>query len=184
MPTDADLKRTLERGLPGTAMVPQDHLTGKELADVIAFVKTLSPKWKEGPGTPFKVEPPADLATLAAQGPDMYAKAGCAQCHGGSGRGAGPSAALLTQNGRPTRPADLSRRPFKGGDTPEDIYRALAGGMDGTPMPSFSDALDPVQIWTLVAQVLALERKSAPRVVHEDEKLGRELVKQKQPGRK
>ena len=165
-------------------MVAQDHLTDAQVADVIAYVKTLSPRWaKEGPGEPIKIEKP-DLAALAAKGPDAYKKAACAQCHGGSGRGGGPSSAQLTQNGRATKPADLSRRPFKGGDAPEDIYRALATGLDGTPMFSFRDVLDPPELWALVAQVQAFQRKTQPAGIPDDERIGRELVKQKQPGRK
>ena len=183
VPTDADLERTIKKGLFGSAMLPQDHLKDAEIKDIIAYVKTLSPKFKEAP-TPVKVEKPADLERLAAGAADMYVKAGCAQCHGGGGRGSGPSAGQLTVNGRPVKPADLTRRPFKGGDSPEDIYLRLAGGMDGTPMPSFSDALDPVQIWTLAVQVMKFEKKGAPPAPSDDEKIARELVKQKQPGRK
>jgi mono/diheme cytochrome c family protein len=183
LPLDTDLARTIRRGLSGTAMVAQDHLTDQQVSDVIAHIKTLSPRWKEGPGTAVKIEPPANLEALAARGLDMYAKAGCAQCHGASGRGTGPSAAMLTANGRPTKPADLTRRPFKSGDTAEDVYRALATGMDGTPMPSFLDALDPEPIWTLAIHVVKMEKKSAKPVKHDDERLGRELA-MKQPGRK
>lgn len=184
LPTDADLARTIKRGLAGTAMVAMDHLTDAEIADVIAHIKTFSPKWKEGPGEPIKIEKPANFADLAKEGPDAYKMAGCAQCHGGAGRGGGPSSAQLTQNGRPTKPADLSLRPFKSGDTPEDIYRTLATGLDGTPMFSLRDVLDPPQIWKVVAQVVSFQRKTMPKGVPADETLGLALVKEKQPGRK
>ena len=184
LPTDADLERTIKRGLPGTAMLAQDHLKDADIADVVAFLKTLSPKWKEGPGMVVKIVQPANLEALAAKGPDMYKMAGCAQCHGGGGRGGGPSAAQLTQNGRPTKPADLTRRPFKGGDETADVYRALAAGLDGTAMPSFIDALDPDQIWTLAIQVTRMYKAGSPPVTTDDEKLARALVKEKQPGRK
>jgi mono/diheme cytochrome c family protein len=38
LPTDDDLVRTIRRGLPGTGMVPQDHLGEAELRAVIAFI--------------------------------------------------------------------------------------------------------------------------------------------------
>lgn len=184
LPTEADLARTIKRGLPGTAMVAMDHLTDEQISDVIAHIKTLSPRWKEGSGEPIKIERPANFAELAKEGPDAYKMAGCAQCHGGSGRGGGPSSAQLTQNGRPTKPADLSRRPLKAGDTPEDIYRTLATGLDGTPMFSLRDMLDPPAIWKIVAQVEAFKRKTMPSGVTEDQKLGLALTREKQPGRK
>lgn len=183
LPTDADLVRTIKRGLPGTAMVSHEHLTDAQIADVVAHIKSLSPRWKEGPGQSVTVARPADFAAFTARGPEAYAEAGCGMCHGGGGRGSGPSTLNLTQNGRPTKPADLSRRPFKGGDTPEDIYRVLATGMDGTPMPSF-ETLEPAVLWAIVAQVQTLGKKGARSAPSADETAARALVKAKQPGRK
>lgn len=183
LPTDADLERTIKQGLPTTAMVANDHLTDKQVADVIAFIKTLSPKWKDGPGTTVDIEPPKDLEKLVAKGAAWYKKARCKQCHGEDGSGEGVSTAELTAGGRPTKPAVLTRRPFKGGDTAADIYRALATGLDGTPMPSFLDALDPEPIWAMAQYIVSLEDRKAAKLETDDEKKGREVAK-KQPGRK
>ena len=39
---------------------------------------------------------------------------------------------------------------FKCGVTNEDLYRIFMTGLDGTPMPSFSDVLKPADAWDLV----------------------------------
>src|SRR5262249_61494643 len=48
IPTDADFVRTIVRGIPSTGMVPQDHLSDDEVQAVIAFVKSLSPRFADG----------------------------------------------------------------------------------------------------------------------------------------
>jgi mono/diheme cytochrome c family protein len=166
-------------------MIAQDHLSDGEVWDVIAYLKTLSPRWaKSPPPTPISIVRPANLDSLATKGMDLFKKAGCPECHGESGRGDGPSAGTLTSGGRPTRPADLTRRPFKGGDRPDDIYRALAAGLDGTPMPSYRDALEEEEIWALAVYVTRLAAPGAQPVLTDDERIGREVVAKRQPGRR
>jgi cytochrome c oxidase cbb3-type subunit 2 len=126
---------------------------------------------------------PADLDALAARGRVLFRDAGCVECQGESGRGDGPSAARLTSGGRPTRPTDLTRRPFKGGDHVEDLYRALASGLDGTPMPSYRDALDEDQMWAIAVHVTRLAPAGVEPEVSDDERVGRELEAAHQPGR-
>jgi mono/diheme cytochrome c family protein len=47
---------------------------------------------------------------------------------------------------------------FRGGQRPLDIYRRIYAGVNGTPMPSFANALqsEPDAIWDLVAYVLSV----------------------------
>jgi hypothetical protein len=52
--------------------------------------------------------------------------------------------------GRPTRPSDLTWRPLKRGDSLAGIYLSIATGLPGTPMPSYADSLDSLEIWALV----------------------------------
>src|SRR5206468_5711481 len=59
VPTDADLARTIVRGVPSTGMVPQDHLTDAELQAVIAFIKSLSPRFAGNPSPRILPLPPA-----------------------------------------------------------------------------------------------------------------------------
>ncbi len=185
LPRDQDLERTIRRGLPGSGMVAQDHLSDTDVRDVIAYVKTLSPRWSsQRVAAPIVIVRPANLDGLSAQGPELFRDAGCVECHGPTGRGDGPSADRLTSGGRPTRPADLTRRPFKGGDQVEDIYQALAAGLDGSPMPSYRDALDEPQMWALAVHVVRLAAPGATPLLTDDERIGREVEAAHQPGRR
>jgi len=185
LPTNLDLERTIRRGLPDSGMIAQDHLSDGEIREIIAYLKTLSPRWAEATTpAPIPISQPANLDALVVKGRDMFKKAGCPECHGEGGRGDGPSAKSLTSGGRPTRPADLTRRPFKGGDRPEDIYRALAAGIDGTPMPSYRDALEEEEIWSLAIYIARLARPRAAPVLTDDERIGREVEEKHQPGRR
>src|SRR5262249_42636961 len=76
----------------------------------------------------------------------------CVACHGKEGRGDGPSAPTLTDNkGDPIQPTNFSATTrFKCGESNQDLYRVLMTGMDGSPMPSFSNSLKPEQAWDLV----------------------------------
>jgi mono/diheme cytochrome c family protein len=166
-------------------MIAQDHLGEDEIRDIIAYLKTLSPRWTEAAvSAPIPLARPENLDALVAKGRDMFKKAGCPECHGEGGRGDGPSAKQLTSGGRPTLPADLTRRPFKGGDRPEDIYRTLAVGIDGTPMPSYRDALEEEEIWSLAVFVTRLAGPGIETVLTDDERIGREVEEKHQPRRR
>ena len=171
LPTDEDLARTIVQGLPGTGMVPQDHLSEAEVRAVIEFLKTLSPRFATaGPPTPLPIgaEPPAADDSIP-RGRRVYEKADCQECHGREGRGDGPSAKDLK-----VKPADLTKRPFKGGSTPRDIVRAVITGFDGTPMPSYHLLIDDGELWDLARYVASLG--GAPAVTR-DEREGWHVVR-------
>lgn len=174
LPTDDDLRRTIVQGLPGTGMVAQDHLSDEEVRAVIAFVKSLSPRFAASPPPqPLPIPPEPPLAPDAlARGRKVYAKADCAECHGREGRGDGPSAKDLK-----IKPADLTKRPFKGGGTPRDIVRAVITGYDGTPMPSYHLLLDDAELWDLARYVASL---GGPPEITRDEREGRHVVRMHQ----
>ena len=44
------------------------------------------------------------------------------------------------------------------GDADRDLYRIFMTGLDGTPMPSFSDNIKPDEAWDLVFYLRTLER--------------------------
>jgi len=161
LPTDEDLLRTLERGIP--AYMPSFHgLTAGERRLAITAVKRFYPGFASAHPTPVPLpEPPAFDAAAVARGRQAYEAAGCASCHGDRGRGDGASAPQLKDETRlRIRPADL-RHParFKNGGEPADVYRTLVTGLDGTPMPSYADAFDDrSQLWDLVAYVRSLAR--------------------------
>ena len=174
IPTDADLVRTIVEGIPSTGMVPQNHLSDAEVAAVIAFVKSLSPRFATGQ-TPRVVaipSPPAATPEAIARGARIYVKGECAECHGKEGRGDGPSAKDLS-----IKPSDLTRRPLKSGPTARDVVRTLVTGLDGTPMPSYHQTLDDDELWDLAHW---LETRGAPPETTDDERAGWHVVRMHQ----
>jgi mono/diheme cytochrome c family protein len=162
LPTDDDLLRTLERGIPGY-MPSFRGLTAGERRLAVAAVKGFYPGFADARPAPLSIPEPRVLAAGAVErGRAVYEAAGCASCHGDTGRGNGPSAKELRDDrGLAIRPTDL-RYPgrFKNGSDPADVYRTLVTGLDGTPMPSYADAFDdPRALADLVAYVRSLERR-------------------------
>jgi mono/diheme cytochrome c family protein len=157
LPTDEDLYNTVARGLTNSNMPIWNTFTKQQRADLVAYIKIFSPRWeKEKAGEPIKVpaEPPVTLDSIA-HGKALFTKLECWKCHGPSGKGDGPSAATLTDSqDNPIRPynfalgKDDSR--FKCGSTNQDIYKIFMTGVDGTPMPSFADVIQPNDAWDLV----------------------------------
>ena len=56
-------------------------------------------------------------------------------------------------------PRNLQHGVFRGGSRPQDIYRRIANGIEGTPMPS-APTLAPDEIWALVAFVRQIQFES------------------------
>jgi cytochrome c oxidase cbb3-type subunit 2 len=145
LPTDADLDRTLARGVYRTSMPEWSLLPERERRAVIAYLKTFFPEWSErGPGRIVPIpSPPASLDTpdSVARGRAVYELLECATCHGAGGRGDGPSAPTLDADtwGNPQRPFDFTKGRLKSGGAPEDVYRTFMTGLNGTAMPSYED---------------------------------------------
>lgn len=140
-------------------MVPQTHLSDADRWAVVQYIKTFSSRFRqEAVSAPIPVpDPPPLTPALIREGRTLFAEAGCGECHGKRGRGDGPKASGLRDDwGWSTRPADLTRRPLKGGSAPLDLYLRLAAGIGGTAMPSYLDSLEPQQIWALVAYLRSL----------------------------
>jgi mono/diheme cytochrome c family protein len=162
-PTTADILRTIERGLPGTAMPSFAGLSERErkqiAARVLEFADLLDerePQPVADPGAP----PPSTPDTIA-RGKQLYADAGCASCHGELGKGDGDSARdLKDAAGQPIKPRDFTEGVYHGGSDARDLYYRIAIGMDGTPMPAYGDVLAPADLWAVVDYVRAL---AAPR---------------------
>jgi len=143
MPFDEDLLRTIQCGFPQGAMPAFRDFTADELWALVDHVKSLS----RGALDPFSAYP-ARTAIEGFEGSGDPVRGGrlfrdevrCAQCHGERGRGDGPSAAgLVDSDGAPTPLTDFAwgKRAFKAGARPDDVFRVLTTGMEGTAMPSF-----------------------------------------------
>lgn len=158
IPLDADLFNTIGRGLYSTAMPPWRPLTRQQRADLVAYVKSFSPRFQEEkPGAPLETppEPPTTQESID-RGRELYQTTiKCALCHGKGGRGDGPSAATLTDDkGLSSTPYDFtSSTHFKCGESDQDLYKVLMTGLDGSPMASFSNSLKPEQAWDVVHYV-------------------------------
>jgi cytochrome c oxidase cbb3-type subunit 2 len=166
LPLDEDIYRSISQGVRGTSMLAQLHLSEKERWALTEYLKTFSPRFnaeKTPEAIPIPTQPPAD-AELIALGKRMYMDAGCAECHGPQGKGDGTSAKELKDDwGEPISPTDLTLKPFKAGPNPEDLYRTISTGLNGTPMPSYADVLTPKERWSLVFYILSIATKEWPR---------------------
>jgi DMSO reductase family type II enzyme heme b subunit len=171
LPTDADIQHVLERGMPGTAMPAWPQLSQTDRDNVIAYLKTFSRFFQsEKPAAPLDFgDAPGTSDERIADGRRVYDKIECWKCHGRAGRGDGPSAPTQEdENNFPIRPANLSENwRFNGGGTVEAIYARLRTGLDGTPMPSFSDLLDSKvvtddELWNVALFVRSLSPEKTP----------------------
>ena len=169
LPTDEDLFNTIARGVTNSNMPPWNTFTHQERADLVAYIKTFSPRWqKEKAGEPIKIPPetPVTIESIS-HGKALFVKMECWKCHGTQGKGDGPSASTLTDSkDQPIRPYNFAsggnESRFKCGTTNEDIYKIFMTGVDGTPMPSFADVVQPNDAWDLVhfLRVLQTHRHS------------------------
>lgn len=169
LPTDEDLFTSIGRGFTNSNMPIWNTFSNQQRADLVAMIKTFSPRWqKEKAGEVINIppEPPVTIESIS-HGKALFTKMECWKCHGAQGKGDGPSAATLTDSqDQPIRPynfasgKDDSR--FKCGSTNRDLYKIFMTGLDGTPMPSFADVIQPNDAWDLVhfLRTLQVDRHS------------------------
>ena len=159
LPLDSDLEHTLMNGLYGTYMPTWRFLDERSRRDVIAYIKTFSPRFAtEKPQTPITIPPdPGYTEASVAKGAAVYVKYNCSQCHGAGGQGDGPSAHELKDDwGNLIVPYDLTKGHVKCGNESTDIYRVFMAGLSGTPMPTFADSLSATDAWDLVHFIQSL----------------------------
>lgn len=165
LPSDNDLHRTITRGVPRSSMPGWSFMSETDRTNVIAYIKTFSDVWqtrKRQEPLAFG-NPPKWVASTrsAAVGKVIYSRMGCANCHGPSGVGDGPSAATLTDNdGNKIVPFNFREGVLKGGSRIEDIYRTFYTGLAGTPMPAYGGILSDDENWHLVSYVVYLMGKT------------------------
>jgi len=159
LPLDSDLQHTLLNGLYGTYMPTWRALDERSRRDVIAYIKTFSPRFtNEKPQDPIVIPPdPGYSDASVARGAAVYKKYNCSQCHGPGGQGDGPSAHELKDDwGNPIVPYDLTKGHVKSGEKSTDIYRVFMTGLAGTPMPTFADSMSSADAWDLVHFIQSL----------------------------
>lgn len=144
LPTDADLLRVIERGVPGTSMAGwAAKLSEADRLGLVALLKGFSPRFTGAkPAVRAEPPPPADDPAVRAEGEALYRLMRCWECHGPHGRGDGVSGKTTKDDwGRKILPADLAQDQLRCGGEALDFYRVLDTGMNGSPMPSFTDAV-------------------------------------------
>lgn len=160
LPLDTDLYDTISRGVHASGMPAWIPLLRQERVDLVAYIKTFSPRFQEEkPAAPLPIPPePPNSPESAKRGAELFQSMNCWLCHGKEGRGNGPSASSLTDSkGYPITPFDLSSGTrSKCGDSEAGLFRDLMTGLDGSPMPSFADALKPDQAWDIVHYIQTL----------------------------
>lgn len=170
LPTDEDLKRTIRRGLRGSAMPSFKLLPERTVDGLVAYIKTFSPRWQEfGPGAPVPfVDDPyrssADKTEAIRRGEAVYhGFANCWSCHPAYVDNKKLSDYLVAF-GNPARdvfrpnleqpvgkenvegeliyPPDFKRDFVRSGMSIDDLYRSIATGITGTAMPTWVDSID------------------------------------------
>lgn len=164
LPTDADLRRAIVDGLPGTGMPAFEALTERQVTDVMYYLKTLAPDFEDPQAyaEPIEIPDPPGFSEDSLQvGFETYVQIGCARCHGEAGRGDGSSAVTMRDDwGNFIPPADLTMPwNFRGGGSREDIFRSISTGLFGTPMAGFADGLTVEERWQIVDWIVAQARE-------------------------
>ncbi len=178
---DAPLQCIVQAGLHGTAMLGWD-VPDRTLADIVQYLKTFSPRWKEEePGEAVLPTPDPWAARVEqglARGRLLYhGLAQCLGCHPAYASRREIDEASRTLTGNPTTdfrpdmygsvlkesdygvkilPPDFTRaelRSVREGHRLEDLYRIVASGVGGTAMPTWRGALPEADIWALVHYV-------------------------------
>jgi mono/diheme cytochrome c family protein len=168
-PATADVLRVIERGVPGTAMPPFAFLPEADRRKIAAYVLNVADLIDGPEPTPIADpgKPPATTPETVARGKQFYTDAGCNSCHGNDGTGAG-SSELKDAGGRPIRARDLTEGVYRGGGERVDLYYRIATGLDGTPMPSYGDALGASDLFALIDYVVSLKSAPAPKPLPTD----------------
>ena len=121
--SDRSLSESLWNGVRGSSMPSWSDLPSGELRGLVAYLKTIAP-----------TEQQADLtAQERATGKALFVKQ-CAVCHGQTGAGDGPTAAILA-------PAPTNFHKVR--PTVEYAGAALSNGVRGTAMPRWGPKLTP-----------------------------------------
>ncbi len=191
VPTKQDVLDTLNRGMPGSAMISWAHLSAEDrerLADrvlefrrdgardvelMIAAEEELELSEEELAENVARLTTPGEALAIPeitaatpesiARGKELYVAKGCVSCHGAAGKGDGQQQ-MIDNEGIPTRPRDLTLGIYKGNHDPASIFRRLWLGMPGSPMPS-SQQLSQNEVIDMVHFVLSLSDEATRQAV-------------------
>ena len=166
LPTDQDLFDIITIGIPGSSMPGFAVLPEQERWDLVAYLKSLSEDFEDEeyleeavvleelvtltptPSTPEAIE----------RGAALFKENKCNTCHGELGRGNGDAGmALKDDYMNPILPRNLTNPEiYRAGSTPEDIFRTITTGLNGSPMAAYRDSMSVEQRWDVVHFVRSL----------------------------
>ncbi|MCH8861144.1 MAG: respiratory nitrate reductase subunit gamma [Proteobacteria bacterium] len=151
--SDADIYRTILKGLPSAGMPGFAALSPQQLGSLVSVLDHFwSDRSQPGQAIAVAARPPPSDETQST-GRQLFADA-CAMCHGETGHGDGDLAAgILDSAGNMVPPANLAEGRLKTGRDPEQIYLRIAAGIpdgqSGSLMPAFS-YFSGDEIWAVV----------------------------------
>ena len=148
--SDADIARSIREGLHGSSMPGWETvLSSQQVDQLVHYIKTFSEVFEEdvpGPALDYGTEVPSSPESIA-RGKEIFETLfECYTCHGMAGRGNGEEALVGLEDdwGYRIWPANLTQPwTYRGGSGRRDIFRNIALGIAGTPMPPFADP-DPM----------------------------------------
>jgi len=183
LPADQDLHRVIRRGLGERRMPAFTGLTDPQIADVVHFIKTLSPRWgaeRSGASLKISVDPWADQHQEArSRGQKVFHQiARCWTCHPSYISDTDLRALFPEKRGdldaefRPSLrrpvpvstphgnliPPDFRVDDLRVGARSDDLYRVISLGVPGSAMPAWSESFSQRDLWALVHYVLHLSR--------------------------
>ena len=163
LPDDSDMLRIIKEGIPRSGMPSHEDISKKDREYVVAYLKTLSPRWEEEDQCDvIAAEKPhwvgSDQSIMS--GEKIYKSMKCWECHGNEGKGDGTKANDLKDDwGDKILPFNFTTGALKRGSSPENVYLTFTTGLDGTGMPSYEDSLNEEDRWHLVSYTLKLMGK-------------------------
>ena len=168
LPSDADLLRTLKRGIPGSSMPPWAHLPDSVLSALVSTIRELAVEGRTAmlmesnamtreqavtvakevlaAGFPAEVPVRPTSGIDLSSGRQLYVT-GCAPCHDLDGRGL-LKRDLKDDDGYPIFARDFTQGVFKGGSEPEVLALRIARGLPGSPMPGLPYTAE--ELWSIV----------------------------------
>jgi len=162
LPTKLDLYNTITNGIENSMMPAFRSLPENErwaLVEVIRRFGGIEEEQGEAITVSARPEPTKDSI---ANGMKVYDRLDCASCHGVEGWGNGDSSLTLENDAKErVWAANLQTGVYKGGSDPVELYKRIANGLDGTPMPSYSAEASPQEIWDLVNYLTVLPEQAA-----------------------
>jgi mono/diheme cytochrome c family protein len=163
LPTDDDLYRSIENGLPGTSMLGfRGILSEAQMRALVVHLKQFSPRFATEQPSPVPASRPVAASPDSIdKGRAAYESLACGACHGEAGTGADAVAGGLQDDwGNDVyAPHLIEPWTFRGGRTAADVYLRLKTGINGTPMPSFADTAKDEDLWHAANYVVSLARK-------------------------